>query len=183
MRQTIRLYASTGEVKTPAERISEVEERYREGFRAVKLQVHAFDEAEDIRHVVETARAVGDRVKVGVDANQGWRVTIVSDALLWDLARAERLAEAYANAGVAWIEEPLPMDGYDDLAALTAYSQIPIAGGELVGGSGRPRSRSSWSRAAARKGLLCTARTRDTEADGTSRRGLRIIVRHQACQP
>ena len=131
VRQTIRLYASTGEVKTPAERIAEVEERYREGFRAVKLRVHAFDEAEDIRHVVETARAVGDRMKIGVDANQGWRVTIVSDAPLWDLARAKRFADACAHAGVAWIEEPLPMDGYDDLAALTAYSQVPIAGGEL----------------------------------------------------
>ncbi len=58
-------------------------------------------------------------MKIGVDANQGWRVTVVADAPLWDLARARRFADACADAGVAWLEEPLPMDAYDDLAALT----------------------------------------------------------------
>ncbi|MBU1740640.1 MAG: mandelate racemase/muconate lactonizing enzyme family protein, partial [Proteobacteria bacterium] len=71
----IKLYASTGEVKSPPERIEEAERRYAEGFRAIKLRVHSFDEAEDIAQVVETARAVGDRMTIGVDANQGWRVT------------------------------------------------------------------------------------------------------------
>ncbi len=128
---TIRLYASTGEVKDPAARIEEVEERYAEGFRTVKLRVHDHDEAVDIRHVTETAAAVGDRMKIAVDANQGWRVTIVSDAPAWDLDRAKRFADACAEADVAWIEEPLAMDGYDNLTALTAYSRVPIAGGEL----------------------------------------------------
>jgi L-alanine-DL-glutamate epimerase-like enolase superfamily enzyme len=127
----VRLYASTGEVKAPGERIEEVEARYAEGFRTVKLRVHDFDEGADIRHVAETARAVGDRMRVAVDANQGWRVTIIADAPLWDLARAKRFADACAEAGVAWIEEPLAMDRYEDLSALTSYSEVPIAGGEL----------------------------------------------------
>jgi L-alanine-DL-glutamate epimerase-like enolase superfamily enzyme len=127
----VRVYASTGEVKDPRARIEEAQARYAEGFRAIKLRVHDFDEAADIRQVVETAKAVGGQMKIGVDANQGWRVTAVSDAPLWDLARAKRFADACADAGVAWIEEPLPMDAYDDLAALTAYSRVPIAGGEL----------------------------------------------------
>ncbi len=127
----VPVYCSTGEVKSPGERIEEVEARLAEGFRAVKLRVHDFDEDTDIRHIAETAKAVGDRMKIGVDANQGWRVTIVSDAPLWDLARAKRFADACADAGISWIEEPLPMDAYDDLTALTAYSKVPIAGGEL----------------------------------------------------
>ncbi|MGD8894723.1 MAG: mandelate racemase/muconate lactonizing enzyme family protein [Acidobacteriota bacterium] len=127
----VPLYASTGEVRRPEERIEEAEARYEEGFRTLKLRVHDFEEAVDIRHVVETARAVGDRMKIGVDANQGWRVTIVADAPWWDLARARRFAEACADAGVAWLEEPLPMDAYDDLATLTAEGRVPIAGGEL----------------------------------------------------
>jgi L-alanine-DL-glutamate epimerase-like enolase superfamily enzyme len=127
----VRLYASTGEVKDPEERIEEVEARYAEGFRTVKLRVHAFEEETDIRHVTETARAMGDRVKLAVDANQGWRVTIVADAPLWDLDRAKRFADACAEVGVAWIEEPLAMDRYEDLSALTSYSEVPIAGGEL----------------------------------------------------
>lgn len=127
----VRLYASTGEVKPHSKRIEEAEARYAEGFRAIKLRVHDFDEAKDIEHVTETAKAVGGKMKIGVDANQGWRVAVIADAPRWDLARAKRFVDACADAGVAWVEEPLPMDAYDDLAALTAYSRVPIAGGEL----------------------------------------------------
>jgi D-galactarolactone cycloisomerase len=128
---TVKLYASSGEVKEPAARIEEAQARYEEGFRTFKVRVHDFDEAVDIRQVVETAKGVGDRMKIAVDANQAWRVTIIADAPLWDFARAKRFADACADAGIAWIEEPLAMDGYDDLAALTEYSRVPIAGGEL----------------------------------------------------
>lgn len=131
---TIRLYASTGEVKSADERIAEVAKRYDEGFRAVKLRVHDFDEKIDIDQVQKTAAVWGERMKIGVDANQGWRVTIVADAPLWDLSRAKRFADACKECGVAWLEEPLPMDQYTDLTALTAYSQVPIAGGELHSG-------------------------------------------------
>jgi L-alanine-DL-glutamate epimerase-like enolase superfamily enzyme len=137
---TVRLYASTGEVKEPEARIEEVERRYDEGFRTVKLRVHDFDEEVDVRQVVQTAAAVGDRLKIAVDANQGWRVTIIADSPLWDLARAKRFADACAEAGVAWIEEPLAMDSYNDLSSLTAYSRVPIAGGELHS-SGLPELR------------------------------------------
>ncbi len=130
-RRKVELYASTGETKSVADRIAEAERRYDEGFRAIKLRVHAFEEREDIEHVTETARAIGGRMTIGVDANQGWRVTIVDDAPLWDLERAKRFCDACADAGLAWVEEPLPMDAYDDLAALTSYSRVPIAGGEL----------------------------------------------------
>ena len=128
---SIELYASTGEVKRPEERIEEAEARRAEGFGTIKLRVHDFDEALDIQQVVETAKAVGHKMNIAVDANQGWRVTIIGDAPLWDLERAKRFADACADAGVSWVEEPLPMDAYDDLSALTAYSRVPIAGGEL----------------------------------------------------
>jgi D-galactarolactone cycloisomerase len=128
--RSIRLYASTGEVKTAAERIEEAEARYEEGFRTIKIRVHE-DENADIEQVTRTAEAVGDRMSIGVDANQAWRVTAVADAPLWDLARAKRFADVCAEARISWIEEPLPMDAYDDLAELTAYSKVPIAGGEL----------------------------------------------------
>ncbi len=127
----IRLYASTGEVKAPEARIEEVIARREEGFETIKLRVHDFDEQDDIRQVVETAKAVGDTMGIGVDANQAWRVAIVSDAPKWDLARAKRFADACGEVGVKWIEEPLAMDAYEDQAALTAYSKVPIAGGEI----------------------------------------------------
>jgi len=128
---TVKLYASTGEVKEPKKRIEEAEARYEEGFRTIKLRVHDFDEGVDQRQVEETAKALGDRMRIAVDANQGWRVTIVRDAPLWNLDRAKRFADVCAGSNVAWMEEPLPMDAYGDLTALTAYSRVPVAGGEL----------------------------------------------------
>ena len=122
-----------------------MEARLIEGFSTVKLRVHDFDEAVDIRQVTETARAVGDRAKIAVDANQGWRVTIVGDSPLWDLERAKRFADVCADVGAAWIEEPLAMDAYEDLSILTRYNRVPIAGGELHS-SGLPELRSMIER-------------------------------------
>jgi L-alanine-DL-glutamate epimerase-like enolase superfamily enzyme len=137
---TIRLYASAGEVKSPEASIEEAEARHAEGFRTLKIRVHDFDEAVDIRRLTETAKALGDRMRVAVDANQAWRVTIISDAPIWDLDRAKRFADACADVNAAWIEEPLPMDGYQDLVRLSEYSRVPIAGGELHS-SGLPELR------------------------------------------
>ena len=131
----IRLYASTGEVKAPEQRIEEAEQRYAEGFRSIKLRVHDFDERVDIRQVTETAAAVGDRMKIGVDANQAWRVAVIADAPRWDLERARRFADACADAGVAWLEEPLAMGAYEDLTALRQASRGPISGGEIHTGA------------------------------------------------
>lgn len=127
---TVRLYASTGEVRGPEERRDEALRRYEEGFAAIKIRVHE-DEGRDEAQVLATADAVGEKMAIGVDANQAWRVTAVADAPRWDLARAKRFADVCADAGVSWLEEPLAMDAYEDLTALTSYSRVPIAGGEL----------------------------------------------------
>lgn len=128
--RTVNLYASTGEIREPARLVDEAHARFDEGFRSVKIRVHE-DEARDIEKVRAVTDAVGDRMSIGVDANQAWRVTAVADAPLWDLDRAKRFADICSDHGIAWIEEPLAMDAYDDLAALTEYSKVPIAGGEL----------------------------------------------------
>lgn len=132
--QPVSLYASTGEIKSPEARVKEVQARYDEGFRSVKLRVHDFDVQKDIKQVEAVCKAMGDKMTIGVDANQAWRVTIVNDAPLWDLDRAKYFADACADLGVAWIEEPLPMDDYEAQAELTAYSKVPISGAEIHSG-------------------------------------------------
>lgn len=127
----IRLYASTGERKDPQARIEEAEARYADGFRTIKLRIHDLDERNDIAEVVQTANAVGHKMKIAVDANQAWHVGAISSVPKWDLARAKRFADVCADAGVAWLEEPLPLDDYSALSELTAYSRVPISGGEL----------------------------------------------------
>ena len=130
----IPVYASTGEVHPPEQRAEEVQALAEQGFETVKLRVHDFDPAADIRQIETVRRAVGDTMQIGVDANQGWRVALIDDAPLWDLERATNFARACADNGVAWLEEPLDMYAWDDLAELRRRSGVPIAGGELNAG-------------------------------------------------
>jgi L-alanine-DL-glutamate epimerase-like enolase superfamily enzyme len=130
----VDVYASTGEVHPPARRAEEVLKLRDMGFKAVKLRVHSFDPAEDVAQVEAVRRAVGDSLVLGVDANQGWRVALIDDAPLWTLERATEFARACAGLGVAWLEEPLDMHAYDELAELCRRSDVPIAGGEMNAG-------------------------------------------------
>jgi L-alanine-DL-glutamate epimerase-like enolase superfamily enzyme len=128
------VYASTGEVHPAERRAEEVLALAERGFPAVKLRVHSFDPAEDVAQIETVRKAVGDRLELGVDANQGWRVALIDDAPFWDLQRATHFARACADCGIAWLEEPLDMYAWDDLAELRRRSSVPIAGGELNGG-------------------------------------------------
>lgn len=127
----IDLYASTGEVKDPKASAEEALACYEQGFRTIKLRVHDFDLQKDIQQVSETAKVVGEKIQIAVDANQGWRVTAIRQAPLWDLKRAKYFIDACADLNIAWVEEPLPMDEYDQQVELRKYSRIPVAGGEL----------------------------------------------------
>jgi L-alanine-DL-glutamate epimerase-like enolase superfamily enzyme len=129
----VRVYASTGEVRSGRERAREVEARLAEGFRGVKLRVHAATLEEDLAQIREVRRSVGAGAELAVDANQGWRVAVVADAPRWDRARALAFCREAEGLGYAWIEEPLAMDDYDGLAVLRAEVGIDVAGGELNG--------------------------------------------------
>jgi L-alanine-DL-glutamate epimerase-like enolase superfamily enzyme len=128
------VYASTGEIHDPSQRAEEVLRLRELGFRTVKLRVHSFDPAKDIAQLETVRRAVGDSMELGVDANQGWRVALIDDAPLWTLQRAADFARACAEHDIAWLEEPLDMYAWDELAELRRRSSVPIAGGELNGG-------------------------------------------------
>jgi D-galactarolactone cycloisomerase len=129
----VRLYASTGQVRPGPERVEEVEARLAEGFQAVKLRVHAATLEEDLAHIRETRRGVGDAAVLAVDANQGWRVAVVADAPRWDYQRALAFCREAEALGFAWVEEPLAMDDYAGMAWLRAETGVDLAGGELNG--------------------------------------------------
>ncbi|MFT3803200.1 MAG: mandelate racemase/muconate lactonizing enzyme family protein [Burkholderiaceae bacterium] len=129
--QTVDLYASAGEVKEPAARIEEALARHEEGFRVMKIRVHDFDEKVDIRQMQEPAAALQGKMKLAVDCNQAFWYTGGGAGPKWDLPRAKRFCDAAFDAGMLWVEEPLFMDWHDQMAELTAYSRVPISGGEL----------------------------------------------------
>jgi L-fuconate dehydratase len=92
-----------------------------DGFSQIKLKVGA-DLADDIRRCRTARRAVGDGVRLCVDANQRWNVR---EAVEWTNALAE--FEPY------WIEEPTsPDDILGHAAVREAVAPIKVATGEHV---------------------------------------------------
>ena len=130
-----RVYASSGSLLPVADRLAYLDRIREMGFSAVKLRVHDFELGADVAVVAAARRHVGDDFVIGVDANQGWRVTLVDDAPLWDLERATEFGRACESLGVSWLEEPLDMHAYDELAELRRrMTRLKISGCELNGG-------------------------------------------------
>ncbi|WP_417691627.1 mandelate racemase/muconate lactonizing enzyme family protein [Roseibium sp.] len=127
----IKLYASSGELRAPEARRDEAEARLAEGFDTLKIRVHDFDESVDIEHISDVATYMQGRMKISVDCNQAFRLTQNGDAPLWSLERAKRFVDAAADVGLAWVEEPLFGEWHEEIARLTTYARVPVAGGEL----------------------------------------------------
>lgn len=130
----VRVYASTGERRSPADAAKRARQLADDGFPLVKLRVHAATLEEDVAVVRAAREAVGPSVGLAVDANQGWRVDLLEPAPKWDLARATAFAKAVEPYSLAWIEEPLEMHAFAELSELRSRTTVPIAGGELNAG-------------------------------------------------
>jgi D-galactarolactone cycloisomerase len=129
--ERLRVYASLGEIRTVEQREKDLEQLLAAGFGAFKLRVHAPTLGEDVRLLEGVARFLDRRMDLMVDANQGWPVSLVRKTPVWDLDRAVRFAGACEACSVKWLEEPLDMYAYDELAELRRNTKTPIAGGEM----------------------------------------------------
>ena len=129
--RAVPVYLSTGEMHEPERRVDELLAMTGEGFRTAKLRVKNVALKDDIRHMEVIRKGVGDKLVLGVDANQGWLVSIVDRVPAWDLERAKEFARACHDQEIQWIEEPLDSRDYDGNAALKAASQVRISGAEL----------------------------------------------------
>ncbi|MCO5216547.1 MAG: fuconate dehydratase [Thermomicrobiales bacterium] len=93
------------------------------GFSLIKLKVGA-DRSDDVRRLEIARQAVGDNVRIAVDANQHWDR---DEAIDWmaDLAHFD----------IAWLEEPTnPDDILAHAAIAKAVAPIPVATGEHAAG-------------------------------------------------
>ncbi len=93
---------------------------YKEGFRALKLKV-GLDMESDVRRVAAVREAVGPKVELRVDANQGYTVE-----------QAIRFAHMMRPLDVEFIEQPVDASDYAALRAVTASSPVPIMADECV---------------------------------------------------
>ena len=126
----IKAYASTGEVKSPEQRVEDIQKFYEEGWRAVKLRFHSISPYDDLKTVKMIREALGDKIEIMVDANQADPMCSPSAGPVWDYKIAFTIAKELEQFDVRWLEEPLHGYNYKELSQLTAHTLIDIAGGE-----------------------------------------------------
>ena len=90
-----------------------------QGFRAMKMRLGNTDPADDISRVRAVREAIGPKIKLMADANQGLNE-----------AQAIRLGRRLEEFDLAWFEEPLPAWDLEGLARVAAAIDTPIASGE-----------------------------------------------------
>lgn len=132
--ESLKVYCSLGEVRPAVQREKDLDALAAKGFGAVKLRVHAATLEEDLQLLKDVAKLLDGRLELIVDANQGWPVSLIKKTPIWDLDRAVRFARACEEFSVQWLEEPLDMHAYDELALLRQKTKTPIAGGEMNSG-------------------------------------------------
>ncbi|MCI4371360.1 MAG: dipeptide epimerase, partial [Thermoplasmata archaeon] len=90
------------------------------GFRALKIKVGR-DWKADVKRVKSIRHAVGKDIELRVDGNQGYT---------WNDALA--FARHAAHEGVVFFEQPVPVDDWEGMRALSESSPIPIMADEMV---------------------------------------------------
>lgn len=130
-RDRLPAYASSGELKGPAERAESVLAAREAGFRAVKIRIARDRLSEGVAAVRASREAVGDDFDLMVDLNQMWRMSGDIEAAL-PLATVQRLAAELADLGVLWLEEPLPQSDVIGARRVRAQTGIQVSGGEMV---------------------------------------------------
>ncbi len=87
------------------------------GYPALKVRFGRPDVADDLAVISAVRDAVGSRLALMVDCNQGWRMPWdIRPA--WHLDRATEVAARLAAEDVYWMEEPLHRADYDGMAEL-----------------------------------------------------------------
>jgi L-alanine-DL-glutamate epimerase-like enolase superfamily enzyme len=101
------------------ELVAEAERFAAAGFRAMKMRLGSLEPATDIARVRAVRTAIGPKIKLMADANQGLNES-----------QAIRLGRALEEFDLTWFEEPLPAWDLDGLARVAAALETPIASGE-----------------------------------------------------
>ena len=101
------------------ELVAEAERFAAAGFRAMKMRLGSPEPATDVARVRAVRTAIGPKIKLMADANQGLTES-----------QAIRLGRALEEFDLTWFEEPLPAWDLDGLARVAAVLDTPIASGE-----------------------------------------------------
>lgn len=127
----VAAYASSGTLRTPPE-MADAAQRFLDlGYSAMKVRFHRGDWRDDIRALEAVRAAVGDRLTLMVDCNQGWRMPW-DTAAPWTWKEALAVGRALEPLDIFWMEEPLHRGDRDGMRRLSDSLNLRIAGGEMT---------------------------------------------------
>ncbi len=111
------LYYTEGEFPT---RLLDEATMYVElGFKGMKTKIGGLPIAEDVQRVAAIRGAIGDDIRLMVDANQAYAA-----------ATAIRIGNQLADLDITWFEEPVNAKDVDAYLQVQAAVPMPVAGGE-----------------------------------------------------
>jgi L-alanine-DL-glutamate epimerase-like enolase superfamily enzyme len=127
IRREVAVYRASGNRgNAPEQEIAYLQKLVDEtGARAIKFRLGArmrFDESStrrDLALIPLTRKTFGDRMTIYADANGSY-----------DIAQALRIGRVMQEHGLAFLEEPVPFDFYDETKEIADALAIPVAGGE-----------------------------------------------------
>ncbi len=127
----LRAYASTGELRSPQERVESALAARAAGFGAMKIRIDRNRVDEGVASVRAVREALGDSFDIMVDLNQAWRMSGDVEPAL-DFGTVRETVRQLRELGVYWVEEPLPYQDLAGLRALRAETGVRIAAGEML---------------------------------------------------
>jgi L-alanine-DL-glutamate epimerase-like enolase superfamily enzyme len=130
VKEKMRVYASTGEVRPLGERLEMTSAVLAQGYNALKLRFYPGGEKELLETIGKLREKYGAGLSIMVDANRADSLPGTTDGGSWYLHDAINLAKELGDLQVLWLEEPLARYDYEGLKSLRSVSPIPIAGGE-----------------------------------------------------
>ncbi len=119
-RTEVPVYGSGGWLSyTDEELIDEVSGYKARGFQAVKIKVGSPEEGRDLHRLRVVRDAVGNNIKIMMDANQGM-----------DVPSALKLSNEAAALNIHWFEEPIHHTDFSGYETLRSKTSISLAMGE-----------------------------------------------------
>lgn len=127
----IRAYASSGVHRSVPEMVEVARRAIALGFPAMKVRFGRPTIDEDLAVIKAVRDAVGSRLELMVDCNQGWRMPWDTQQP-WTVDHATDVAMQLQAEQVYWMEEPLHRGDYEGMTELRSRVTMKIAGGELT---------------------------------------------------
>jgi len=107
-------------IKSPKEMAEDAERAVKRGFKALKVKVGT-NPAEDVERIKEIHNAIGDKIQLRIDANQGWTPK-----------QAIKVLSKIEQFNIQFVEQPIHAEDLKGLAEVRRNSAIPIMVDESV---------------------------------------------------